>query len=183
MKARPEKFVTWKQLIPPDLTLTGYGRHIENFSTPNFFIVFLEVEVNKETGAAKLVRLVAGTDCGQALDPSMVEMQCQGGIGSASLDTAFYEEHIIDPVTKRTMTFDMIEYKWRPFNEFPEFDKTILESQFDTYQFKVIGVGEIAGAAAASSAMQAISNAIGVQVSTYPATPDVILKALGKIDG
>lgn len=29
--------------------------------------------------------------------------------------------------------------------------------------------------------MQAISNAIGVQVSQDPATPDVILKALGKI--
>ena len=42
-------------------------------------------------------------------------------------------------------------------------------------------VGEIAGAAAASAVMQAISNAIGVQVSTYPAAPDVILKALGKL--
>jgi xanthine dehydrogenase molybdenum-binding subunit len=29
--------------------------------------------------------------------------------------------------------------------------------------------------------MLAISNAIGTDVSTYPATPDVILKALGKV--
>lgn len=52
-----------------------------------------------------------------------------------------------------------------------------MESQFDTFQFKATGVGEIAGAAA-SATMQAISNAIGVQVSTYQATLDVILKAL-----
>ena len=178
--ARPGKFVTWKKLIPADLTLTGYGQHLENFSTPNMFIIFLEVEVNKETGKVTLLNCLGGTDCGQAIDPSMLEMQVQSGIGSASLDTALFEEHIIDPVTKRTLTYDMIEYKWRPFNEFPEYDTCILESQFDTFQFKATGVGEIAGAAAASATMQAISNAIGVQVSTYPATPDVILKALGK---
>jgi CO/xanthine dehydrogenase Mo-binding subunit len=180
-KSRPGKFVTWKKLIPPDLTLTGYGKHLENFSTPNMFIVFLEVEVNKETGQVKVLHMQGGTDCGQIIDPSMLEMQAQGGIGSASLDTALYEEHVIDPPTKRTLTYDMIEYKWRPFNDFPTYDTCFLESQFDTFQFRATGVGEIAGAAAASATMQAISNAIGVQVSTYPATPDVILKALGKI--
>ena len=179
--ARPGKFVTWKKLIPQDLTLTGYGQHLENFSTPNMFIIFLEVEVDKETGKVELLNCLGGTDCGQAIDPSMLEMQVQSGIGSASLDTALFEEHIIDPATKRTMTYDMIEYKWRPFNDFPEYETCILESQFDTFQFKATGVGEIAGAAAASATMQAISNAIGVQVSQYPATPDVILKALGKV--
>ena len=72
-------------------------------------------------------------------------MQAQGGIGSASLDTATFEEHVIDPGTGRNMTYDMIEYKWRPFNEFPEYETCILESQFDTFQFKATGVGEIAG--------------------------------------
>lgn len=108
-------------------------------------------------------------------------MQAQGGIGSASLDTATFEEHIIDPATGRNLSYDMIEYKWRPFNEFPDYTTCFLESKFDTFQFKATGVGEIAGAAAASATMQAISNAIGVQVSQYPATPDVILKALGRI--
>lgn len=178
--ARPGKFVSWKKLIPADLTLTGYGQHLENFSTPNMFIIFVEVEVDKENGKVTLLNCLGGTDCGQAIDPSALEMQVQSGIGSASLDTALFEEHIIDPKTKRTLTYDMIEYKWRPFNDFPEYETCIMESQFDTFQFKATGVGEIAGAAAASATMQAISNAIGVQVATYPATPDVILKALKK---
>jgi len=180
-KARPGKFVTWKQLIPPDLTLTGYGKHTENFSTPNFFIVFLEVEVNLENGKVTVVQMTGGTDAGQVIDPATLEMQCQGGIGSASLDTALFEENIIDPATGRTMTYNMIEYKWRPFNEFPKYDAVMLSSQFDTFRFKAVGVGEIAGASAASACMQAISNAIGKQVSEYPATPDVILKAIGKL--
>jgi CO/xanthine dehydrogenase Mo-binding subunit len=179
--ARPSKFVTWKKLIPPDLTLTGYGQHLENFSTPNFMMVFLEVEVDKETGLVSVIKWLSGADAGQIIDPAALEMQLQGGIGAACLDTATYEEHIIDPVLKRTLTYNMIEYKWRPFNEFPEFDSVVLESQFDTFQFKAVGLGEISGAAAASATLQAISNAIGVQVSQYPATPDVILKALGRL--
>ncbi len=179
--ARPGKKVPVRQLLNQFMSFTGFGQHLENFSTPNFYIVFLEVEVDKETGIAKVIDMMGGTDCGQIIDYAALEMQCQSGIGSASLDTALFEEHIIDPATGRPLTYDMIEYKWRPFNEFPHFDHNILESSFDTYQFRATGVGEISGAAAASACMQAISNAIGVQVSEYPATPDVILKALGKL--
>lgn len=180
-KARPNQRVTWKKLIHQDLTLTGYGNHIENFSTPNFFMIFVEVEVDKETGKVDVINLCGGSDAGQIIDPATLEMQFHGGIGSASLDTALFEEHIVDKATGRPLTYNMLEYKWRPFNEFPKYDTVMLESQFDTFQFKAVGVGEIAGAAAASATMQAISNAIGVQVSEYPATPNVILKALGKL--
>ena len=72
----------------------------------------------------------------------------------------------------------MLEYKTRTFNNFPEFDYHIEGSQFDTFQFHAMGVGEIAGGCAA---MLAMSNAIGTDVATYQATPDVILKALGKL--
>ncbi|HVI42578.1 MAG TPA: molybdopterin cofactor-binding domain-containing protein, partial [Anaerovoracaceae bacterium] len=180
-RARPDQRVSWKKLIPQDLSLTGYGKHIENFSTPNFFMIFVEVEVDKETGKVDVINLCGGSDIGQIIDPATLEMQFHGGIGSASLDTALFEENIIDKPTGRPLTYNQIEYKWRTFNEFPHFDTVMLESQFDTFQFKAVGVGEIAGAAAASATMQAISNAIGVQVAEYPATPSVVLKALGKI--
>ena len=41
------------------------------------------------------------------------------------------------------MTYDMLEYKTRPFNEFPEFDYNVEESQWDTWQYHANGVGEI----------------------------------------
>jgi CO/xanthine dehydrogenase Mo-binding subunit len=92
-----------------------------------------------------------------------------------------FEETILDPQDGRNLTYNMLEYKWRTFNMFPKYDALMLSSQFDTFKFKAVGIGEIAGAAAASSCMQAISNAIGIQVAEYPATPAVILKALGKL--
>ena len=178
---RPERFITWKELIPKELTLTGYGKHVETFGSPSCCIIFLEVEVDMDTGKADVIDMLSGIDAGQIIDPASLEMQLQGGIGSASMDSALFEENVVDGPTGRVMTYNMIEYKWRPFNQFPSFDSSILESQFDTFQFKAVGVGEITGAATAPAVMQAISNAIGTQVSEYPATPNVILKALGKL--
>ena len=117
--ARPGQVCHMEKAHPTGPHTTGYGQHLENFSTPNMFIVFLEVQVDRETGKVEVLNMLGGTDCGQVIDPSGLEMQAQGGIGSASLDTATFEEHVIDPGTGRNMTYDMIEYKWRPFNEFP----------------------------------------------------------------
>jgi CO/xanthine dehydrogenase Mo-binding subunit len=163
------------------VSFTGYGKHIENFSIPSCVMCFVEVEVDKQTGKVAILHLLTATDCGQIMDPAAIEMQLQGGIGAACLDTALFEENIIDPVTGRPMTYDMIEYKWRSFNDFPEHTSVIMESRPDSFQFNAVGVGEISGAASASATMMAISDAIGVNVAQYPATPDVILKALGRV--
>jgi len=178
---KPEKRILIRELTDKWMTFTGYGKHLEQFSTPNFFMVMLEVEVDKETGKAEVLNILGGTDCGQIIDPPTLEMQAHSGIGCACLDTALFEEHIVDPATGRPLTFNQLEYKWRPFNQFPKFDTLFMESQWDSFQYHAIGVGEIAGAAAASACLVAISNAIGARVATYPATPSVILKALGKL--
>jgi len=137
------------------------------------------VEVDLDTGATKILRIVNGTDIGQIVDNRMVRMQLQGGIGSASVDTATFEECVYDvDGTGRMLTNSMLEYKWRTFNEFPVHRAVIEESQIDSFMFKAVGIGEISGAAGASAILMAISNAIGVEVNEYPATPDVILKAI-----
>ena len=179
--SRPELWVPWNALVPQFCTLTGFGRHMENFSTPSCVSSFVEVEVDTKTGLAKVIDMLSGSDAGQIIDPAALEMQMHGGIGSASLDTALYEENIIDPATGRLLTCNMIDYKWRPFNEFPPFSLSVLENPINSYYFKAVGIGENAGACTASACMMAISNAIGVDIKRYPATPDVILEALGKV--
>ena len=56
------------------------------------------------------------------------------------------------------------------------------ESKWDSpHPFGAIGIGEITGAPGIPAVYMAIENAIGRQcLDQYPATPDVILKALGK---
>ena len=181
IRDRPEKTVPIKKLGPKDLNIIGYGNHIEQFDVPSCCLCCVEVEVDLDSGAVRVLRFVNGTDIGQIIDNRMVRMQMQGGIGSACLDTATYEECIYDVNgTGRMLTSNMLEYKWRPFNEFPKHASAIVESQVDSFMFKAIGIGEISGAASASAVLMAVSNAVGVEVNEYPATPAVILKALKK---
>ena len=50
IKAKPYKFIPWKKLLPQFLSISGYGRHLENFSTPSMFMVFVEVELTRRQG-------------------------------------------------------------------------------------------------------------------------------------
>jgi CO/xanthine dehydrogenase Mo-binding subunit len=75
----------------------------------------------------------------------------------------------------------MIDYKWRTFVDLPEFQSVMLETPIDSHRFHAVGVGEIAPAPGPAAVLMAINNVIGKRVMTYPATPDKILKALGKI--
>jgi len=171
----------WSEIMPKATTLTGKGRYYENFEVPNFCILFVEVEVDLETGAVKLIDVCGGTDVGQIIDPKALEMQYHGGFGSAGTDTAFFEESVLDTSTGRLLTGNMVDYKWRTFNEFPPFATSTLESQFTAGKFRAVGFGEIAGSPGPAATMMAISNAIGMEFCEYPATPAAILKALGKV--
>jgi CO/xanthine dehydrogenase Mo-binding subunit len=181
-KADMEPIPIIAAMVDPFSTITGFGEYREDFTTPNFFLNFVEVEVDLDTGYADVVELAGGTDVGQIIDPVQLSMQIDGGIGAAGLDTAFFEGHVLDTYTGRNLTTNMIDYKMRPFNQFPKYDKkVIMESQFDVSPIKALGCGEITGAASPGAVIMAISNAIGAKVRDYPATPEVILKAMNKI--
>lgn len=179
-KANPEQTIPWVAIIGPFDCITGQGAHKETFTAPNFYAIFVEVEVDLETGKADVVKTLGASDVGQIIDPVQLEMQFHGGLGSAGTDSAHLEGHILDPSTGRMLTHNLIDYKWRPFNEINPFDSVILESQFDIAPFKAVGVGELTGGGGPPAVLMAINNAIGKDIDEYPATPDVILKTLGK---
>ncbi len=162
-------------------TIIGTGVYEQNFDKPNFALYLAEVEVNLETGEVKLINALMGTDVGQIIDPINVRMQAEGSFGAAGADTALFEEMVMDQKLGRFMTGNMIDYKWRTFNEFPPFDTVILEGQFNTESFHALGFGEITGSPGPSAILMAVSNAIGHEIKEYPCTPTVVLKAMGKI--
>jgi CO/xanthine dehydrogenase Mo-binding subunit len=176
----PEIKIPVSRLADKELSIVGYGKHVEKFDCPSCMAVFIEVDVDIETGHTEVVKLAGGTDVGQIIDSKALEMQLHGGIGSACLDTAIFEDCSLDPSTGRLLASSMIDYKWRTFNEIPPYDGFVMESQIDTFMFKALGIGEISGAALASAVLMGISNAIGADVKEYPATPAVVLRALGK---
>jgi xanthine dehydrogenase molybdenum-binding subunit len=124
---------------------------------------------------------VAATDCGQIIDPLILEGQLYGALGSAGIDTAIFEESVLDKTIGRIMNCNLIDYKWRTYLDLPQFDNVILETPKPSHRFKAIGVGEISTAPGPSAVLMAIYNATGKKLTEYPFTANKILKALGKI--
>ena len=115
-KADPQMRLPWIAITgTPEMTITGMGLYQQNFDKPNFALYFAEVEVNLETGEAKLLRALEGTDVGQIIDPVNVRMQAEGSFGAAGADTALFEEMVMDKKLGRFVSGNMIDYKWRTF--------------------------------------------------------------------
>jgi CO/xanthine dehydrogenase Mo-binding subunit len=181
IRGKEKEAIPWRKVMGIARTLTGQGRFETDFSLCNCMMVFAEVEVDTDTGKAGLLRVVAATDCGQIIDPLVLESQLHGSLGSAGIDTALFEKTVLDRDTGHIMNCNMIDYKWRTFIDLPRFQNVILETPIPSHRFKAIGVGEVAPAPGPSAVLMAISNAIGRRIMDYPATPDKILKALGRI--
>jgi CO/xanthine dehydrogenase Mo-binding subunit len=177
---KPEVRVPWITVIGSFSTFMGQGRFEPDFSMSNFAMIFVEVEVDMETGKVELLHIVVATDVGQIIDPPSLENQLHGCLGAAGLDSALFEESILDKHIGRILNVNMIDYKWRTFLELPKFQNVILETPVPTHIFNAIGVGEITTAPGPSAILMAVSNAIGKRMYDYPLTPDKVLKALSK---
>ena len=164
-------------------TITGFGRFDPDYSVPNFLILFTEVQVDTETGKVDLLRVVTATDVGQIIDPPSIEGQLHGALGAAGIDTAIFEETILDEASGHILNLNMVDYKWRTFLQLPQFQNVILETPIETHLYKAIGVGEISTSPGPGAILMAVSNAVGKKMSDYPLTPDKILAALGKVPG
>jgi len=143
-------------------------------------MTFVEVEVDTETGKVDLVRVVNATDVGQIIDPPGLEGQLSGCLGSAGIDSAIFEETILDRRTGHIVNANMIDYKWRTFSELPKIENVVLETPFPSHRFHAVGVGEITTASGPSAVLMAVSNAVGEWLHEYPVTPARVLKALEK---
>ena len=180
VKNNPERKVHWKAM-GFDRTCTGFGHFKPDFTLSNCMVTFIEVEVDTETGKTSLISVVNATDVGQIIDPPGLEGQLNGCLGSGGIDSALFEEMVLDHSTGHMLNANMIDYKWRTFSELPPIKNVILETPFPSHRFHAIGAGEIATSPGPSAVLMAASNAIGVWLHEYPLTPERVLKALGKI--
>ncbi len=178
VRGKQEAVLSWKSIMGEMQTITGFGRFEPDYSIPNIFILFVELGVDTETGRIDLKRLLGASDVGQIVDPPSLEGQFHGSLGAAGVDSAVFEESILDRENGRLMNTNMADYKWRTFMDLPDFEKVILETPFPTRTFGAVGLGEISTAPGPGAVLMAVSNALGRKVRDYPVTPEVIFKAM-----
>jgi CO/xanthine dehydrogenase Mo-binding subunit len=175
LKGDPEKRIPWVALGWAR-TITGFGRFEGDHTLSNCVMSFVEVEVDTETGETRLIRVVNATDVGRVIDPQGLEGQLNGCLGSGGIDSALFEETIIDG-NGRTLNANLIDYKWRTSAQLPLIDNVVLETPAPTHRFHAFGVGEVTTSPGPSAVLMAVSNAIGRWMHEYPLTPQRILEA------
>jgi xanthine dehydrogenase YagR molybdenum-binding subunit len=142
-------------------------------------VQFAEVEVDVETGIARVTRMLCVQDAGLIVDPLTAESQCMGGI-IGGIGYALFEHRILDRNTACMVNPNMEWYLVAGHSDIPQIDIVLV----DQPERGVIGLGEPPTVSTAAAVTNAVSNAIGARIRHLPVTPESVLAAIaGKTGG
>jgi xanthine dehydrogenase YagR molybdenum-binding subunit len=182
-KAGPEKKMNigevMRKMKEQVLITTGAREaNSKDYKIKSFGAQFADVEVDTLTGKIKVRHIVAAHDIGRVLNKKLMENQFHGGI-IQGIGFALMEERIIDQNTGKNVTINLHDYKVPLITDTPEID-VIIVSDGDPLisNTGVKGCGEPAHIPTAAAIANAVFNAIGVQITSTPMTPDKVLMAL-----
>jgi aerobic carbon-monoxide dehydrogenase large subunit len=137
------------------------------------------VEVDPETGFAKLEKFLAAEDAGRIINPMIVDGQIHGGIAQG-IANALLEEIVYD-ATGNVLTSTLADFLPPTAREIPPIELHHLETMSETSITRAKGVGEGGTIGAPAAVLNAINDAIapfGVEINEMPATPQRIRAAL-----
>ncbi len=160
----------------------GQGR-AEFFGLPRFSgevagVQFAEVDVDTETGAVRVVKIVAVQDCGLVVDPLLARSQISGGV-IQGISYALFEERILDRATGNMVNPNLLDYKVLGAADMPEIVSIAFSVANGISPTGVSSLGEPPTVPTAGAIGNAVANAIGARVRSLPITPDKVLAALG----
>lgn len=152
---------------------TGQGKP---FSTYVYATQIAEIDVDDETGEVSVLRIVAAHDCGTAINPMLVEGQVEGGI-SMGIGFALQEQILFD-AAGRQINPNLTNYIMPTSLDMPEIEVDIVDSYDPTGPFGAKGVGEPTSVPTAAAILNAIHDAVGVRITSLPATAEKVLAAI-----
>jgi CO/xanthine dehydrogenase Mo-binding subunit len=161
----------------PSLATTK-GRWTENYA---FSAQVAEVEVDIETGEARLVKALTVHDCGFPINPALVKGQVDGQI-SMALGHALMEEVLTRD--GYTLNPNWLDYRMPTIHNMAESEEAhIITEQYrvgEPYRTKEVGEGLISGVLAAMG--NAVYDATGVRLHSTPFSAEKILEGLRRLE-
>jgi CO/xanthine dehydrogenase Mo-binding subunit len=136
-----------------------------------------EVEVDTLTGEVQVLGVWAAHDVGRAVNPRGVEGQIEGGIVQA-LGQGLMEDYKL--AKGHTTTPGFAKYILPTSLDVPHVTSIIVEDRDPIGPLGVKGIGEPAMVPTVPAVMNAIYDAIGIRITSLPASPERILEALAK---
>lgn len=188
VKGAPEKAKTIQEIVFASYTNHPLGMEAgfeatHYYDPPNLTFPFgsyiCVVDIDKETGEIKIRRFVAVDDCGNIINPMIVEGQIHGGL-TQGLAPAMFEELIYDE-DGNMLNGSLMDYLVPTAVESPkwETDKTITPCPHHPIGAKGVGESPTVGAppAIANAIVDALSH-LGVTHIDIPITPQKVWNIL-----
>jgi CO/xanthine dehydrogenase Mo-binding subunit len=137
----------------------------------NFVAIGAEVEVARDSGVVKVLKITCAHDCGMMVNPDAVHAQVEGSI-LQTVSRVLFEEVTFD--TRQVTSLDWSSYPILTFPDVPVLDIALIDRRFE----KPVGAGEAAAAPVAAAIANAVYDATGARLRQVPFTPARVKAAL-----
>src|SRR3989440_8873067 len=154
----------------PDFDATAY-HHVPTVTYASAVHV-AQVEVDRDSGAVRLLRYVVAHDCGTVINPLIVEGQVHGGVAQG-VGGALFEEMAYDEAGQ-LLSGTLMDYAVPRADDLPSIDCVHLEYPSTRNPLGAKGLGEggaISPPAAIANAIDDALAPLGVRLTATPALP------------
>jgi CO/xanthine dehydrogenase Mo-binding subunit len=142
----------------------------------SYGVNFAEVEVDRITGRVKVLDIVAVHDIGRAINRGFVYGQIQGAV-QMGLGMALSEELCLDD-KGRLLSNRLSRYHVINAPDMPDVRIFLVEEGEDSGPFGAKSIGEIAAVPTAPAIINAINNALDINIDVLPAIPERIMEKI-----
>jgi carbon-monoxide dehydrogenase large subunit len=142
------------------------------------------VEVDPDTGNVEILRYVGVDDCGNRINPMIVDGQIHGGIAQG-IGQAMFEEAIYDD-DGNLLSGSLIDYPIPTASDLPAFELGWTNTPTDVNPMGVKGIGEAGTIGSAQTIVNAVVDAVspfGVKHIDMPLRPRRVWDAIQKARG
>jgi len=184
VRGMPDRALTLAQLAKGSMEfgaryepVFGRGASATTARSPAFAGHLVEVEVDAETGRARVARHVVVQDVGRALNPAAIAAQIHGavaqGVGWALLERLAYD------ADGQLRSATLMDYALPGIDAAPAtLETVILEVPTEHGPFGAKGVGEPPVVAAPAAIANALADATGARFTDLPITSEALARAL-----
>ena len=158
------------------LPLSADGLFEPTSNAPPFAATGAIVDVDAETGAVTVVRIVVAADVGRVLNPLHCRGQLTGAVAQG-LGFALTERLDFDDAG-RLVTRGLLDYGLLRSADMPEIEVHFVDSHEPTHPLGVKGAGEIGLMGVAPAVANAIADATGTRMRRLPMDPPTVWETL-----
>ena len=165
-----------RRTYPTSGAIAGHSELQVTGSGAGFGTHLVDVEVDRETGAVKVLRDTVIVDAGKAVHRGLVEGQFQGA-AVQGMGWALNEEYVFGP-DGRLQNPGFLDYRVPVASDVPMIDSIIVEVPNPKHPYGVRGIGETPVTSTLAAIANAVTHAIGVRPFELPMSPPRVLKLI-----